>query len=175
MKYLSVLPALALAGCLGSMPKQVPDQSHRLARIVEYAPRDYVVAQDGMAEGLARVGGDIDTVGDRSIAFGHVYCCNDAYSRETGIVFFIPEGIVTDVGDVVEVRAGSEAQELFNVAIRVRDRAGGTACRWLPEDPRLWRRVLYCDGLEGEGWRQQTGMWNFWIKAPVSATSGTDR
>jgi hypothetical protein len=47
-----------------------------------------------------------------------------------------------------------------NVVTRVvqrRDVQDGE-CRWIPPDPRLWGRVLYCDWMPQEGWVEQTGL-----------------
>ncbi|MGA7983758.1 MAG: hypothetical protein WCA01_01105 [Burkholderiales bacterium] len=153
---------LIAGGCQSIIPNQTPDYSLRLAQIVEYATRNQILAEKPLHEAIKKAGGDLEKVGNSSFAAGRVQCCGGPNERETAIAFFIPEGITTQLDDVVEIRSGgSKESGVINVVTRVRD---GSKCRWVPEDPRLWRRVLYCDGLKDEGWEQQTGLWNFWIK-----------
>ena len=37
-------------------------------------------------------------------------------------------------------------------------------CRWIPEGDHRWTRVLYCDWMKAEGWIQQEGLFDVWIK-----------
>jgi uncharacterized protein YodC (DUF2158 family) len=156
---------LITAGCQSVIPNQAPMNSLRLAQIVRYATRDQIIADKALHEPITKAGSDIEKVGNKSFAVGRVQCCGGANERETAIAFFIPDSLVTELGDVVEIRAGGPRESgIINVATQVRDGSAGSKCRWVPEDPRLWRRVLYCDGLKEQGWQQQTGLWNFWIK-----------
>lgn len=165
-RWICAVFALSAAGCQTTpISSQTPDFALRLAQISGYFTRDQVLADRAIHEPLRKAGGNLDRVGGRTFALGRVQCCGGPNERETAIAFFVPDNVDANVGDVIEVRSGgARSSGTINVAVRVRERSGGTRCRWVPEDRRLWTRILYCDGLEHEGWEEQTGFWHFWIR-----------
>ena len=54
----------------------------------------------------------------------------------------------------------------INTATRVRQRkdASNPQCRWVPDNEKLWMRVLYCDWMEAEGWVEKKGFESTWLK-----------
>ena len=109
---------------------------------------------------------------DGSVGLGRVFCCGGRNEQDTAIWFYVPNELDVEISDIVEVWSGREVRQgdkepaQPNTATRVIEKPtyGKRSCRWEPEDPRLWVRVLYCDGLEAEGWTQQGGLYPVWIK-----------
>lgn len=118
-----------------------------------------------------------------SIGLGRVYCCGSDNEIKNILTIFIPGNIAIDKGDIVEVKMGEAPEEskpgYVNTAIRVREkndgielpRWGGSGnrthrtCRWVPDKPTLWNRILYCDWMIKEGWVESKDiLWKAWIK-----------
>lgn len=162
--------ALILSACAtGSRlhPDHVPAGSLRVAQVVDVIKGDSafrpeekpvyeILSQGGLSDSEIRQG---------SVALARVLCCG-VNEKVNAIVFFAPATIEVAIDDVVEVRAGRAGDpKAINVATRIRQKSGGaTTCRWVPDDPRLATRVLYCDGMKEERWVQQSGLWNFWVR-----------
>lgn len=36
--------------------------------------------------------------------------------------------------------------------------------RAVPDNPDLWKREIYCAGMKEDGWVQQSGMVDLWVK-----------
>jgi hypothetical protein len=116
---------------------------------------------------------------DGSIGMGRVFCCGGQNEQDTAIWFYMPDNISVEIGDIVEVwsgreiRHGDQAPGHPNTVTRVveKPRYGEQMCRWVPDNPSLWVRVLYCDGLEADGWIQQSGMFPVWIKLTGSSAA----
>ena len=110
---------------------------------------------------------------DGSLAVGRVYCCGPT-DKGLAMWLHIPQGIEVEVGDIVEVRMGSKPRGgdtgRVNTAtrVRVKKEAADKSCRWVPPDENLWRRTLYCDCMEAEGWIFRGGMYKTWMK-PASS------
>lgn len=85
--------------------------------------------------------------------------------------FLVPAGMVIAVGDITEVRMGRQPSGDYpgtvNVATRVREKANdvGKSCKWMPDSPGLWGRILYCDWMKQEGWiEREGGLYWTWFK-----------
>jgi hypothetical protein len=59
------------------------------------------------------------------------------------------------------------------VAVRQRgEMSTGGPCRWLPDDPYLRLRILYCDDIELQGWVQQKAfLRDMWFKPAATAAA----
>jgi hypothetical protein len=103
-----------------------------------------------------------------------VFCCGGPDQEDHIILFYVPPNLRVAVGDIVELRSGKtlkKGSEKYcppSTATKVRQtkESGNKKCRWVPDNPKLWRRVLYCDWMKKEGWVQQTGLFNVWVKLP---------
>ena len=121
-------------------------------------------------EMLQRTGLSDSDIQAGSIGGGRVFCCWRPNEKANEIYFFAPMGITVQVGEIVEVKMGRHATRAdpgaVNTAIQIRQKSGVAAgtCRWDPPGEGLWSRVLYCDWMKEEGWRQQIGLYNVWYK-----------
>jgi hypothetical protein len=87
-------------------------------------------------------------------------------------MFYVPKGINVQVGDVVEIHAGSpgdlkKPSGPVNMLTRIREKQNdfGSQCRWDPPNPAFRQRILYCDWMQTEGWtREPAGLAQYWIK-----------
>lgn len=151
----------------------VPPNAAMLAETMVFLTRSDILHQE---EGrtyreLINYGIKDKDIGDKSIGLGRIMCCGGPAEQDS-VRFYIPPGMNVELGDIVEISGGDQASSAMpyprpNTVLRIRQKAssGSNKCRWVPEDPRLWGRLLYCDGLEKEGWVQQSGLFKGWIKA----------
>jgi hypothetical protein len=151
--------------------------SLRLVQVKELGTREemqIVPDQDNTSlyQSLIALGIPDEDLRDGSAGVGEVMCCGGPPSEQTYIVFYVPPNIDVGVGDIVEIRAGElpgKSDAYPNVVTRLRQKRGtAVGCRWLPENPGLWLRVLYCNGIEDEGWIQQGGFIKIWYRPPLS-------
>jgi hypothetical protein len=174
---LSTLLALLLTAC--SVPSRlhgfyVPGASLRMVEVTALASRDEIINRLDLSETMRLSGIDPSELVDDSLGQGMVFCCNRPFDDDGSIWFFVPKHVQIEVGDIVEIRSGPVVMKGEptkgppNTATRVRQRPSDPQkqCRWTPENPRLWARVLYCDWMQAEGWVQQDGLWDVWIKHP---------
>ena len=107
---------------------------------------------------------------DGSLAIGRIYYGWEENEKANSIAFFIPENLRVELGDIVEVKSGLAAAEgkpgTASVVTRIRQKGNVTRgpIRWIPEDDRMWQRVLYADWMPAEGWVEQTGLWRTYYK-----------
>jgi hypothetical protein len=117
-----------------------------------------------------------------ALAVAREYCCGGPAEAQNVVLLFVPQGLPVEPGDIVEVKMGEAPTRgkrgRANIAIKVREKHYGSempkwgsspsrvnrSCRWVPENPDLWNRVLYCDWMEDEGWTEYKGFWNTWMK-----------
>jgi hypothetical protein len=151
----------------------VPPESVRLAETMRFMKKSELLTEVDryIYQQLINSGIPESSISDKSVGIGRVYCCGGPNEIDTRIDFYIPTGMDVELGDIVEVVGGPQPTDAKpfphpNTVVRVRQHATetGNTCRWEPNNPLLWQRVLYCDGLEREGWTQQNGQWHFWIK-----------
>ena len=169
---------LPLTGCGGGGGLRlhatlVPPGSIRMAQVVHVGTRAEIVDSPVYQE-LVAAGIQDSEIRDGSAAIGRVYCCggpSGGLERESLVFFYVPKHLKVGLLDFVDVRSepqpSAEAPHpLPNTAVQVREKAGDQRklCRWLPDNPDLWKRVIYCAGMKEEGWVQQSGMVDLWIK-----------
>jgi hypothetical protein len=115
---------------------------------------------------------------DGSLERGRIYCCGGPNDGGGATFFYKPPEISVNPGDIIEIRAGSKvvskhsAQNRINIATRriltYEERKTDTLCRWNPDNPALWQRVLYCDWMLSEGWIQEDRWYNTpWYTSPA--------
>ena len=147
----------------------LPPHSLRLVQVVDLATREdiekvIISPSAGLTIYQNLKAADIPEreIHDGSVGSGIVFCCGGDISKDTFVMFYIPEGLQVGPRDIVEVNVGDPLREdnlgsVPNVATQVRQKDGENAgCRWEPENPYLWARVLYCQGMKEEGWVQAT-------------------
>lgn len=171
-----------LTACAGTSRlhrQNVPEGSLRLAEVVALATRNEIDENEYISHALRNANISDTEITDGSIGMGRVFCCGGQNELETAIWFYIPRNIDVEIDDIVEVWSGREVKQGDpapghpNTVTRIVEKPsyGKQMCRWLPDNPNLWVRVLYCDGLETDGWTQQSGMFPVWIKPTGSITA----
>jgi len=169
---------LPLTGCAGAGGQRlyatlVPPGSIQMVQVTHVADRAEIVDSPVYSELIAAGIRDAE-IRDGSAAIGRVYCCggpSGGLERESLVFFYVPKNLKVGLLDFVDVRSepqpSAEAPHpLPNTAVQVREKGGDQRklCRWLPDNPDLWKRVIYCAGMKEEGWVQQSGMVDLWIK-----------
>lgn len=165
-----------LTACAGTSRlhrQHVPEGSLRLAEVVALAQRSEIEENGFIYQFLRQADIPDSEITDGSIGMGRVFCCGGRNEYETAIWFYVPKHFNVEKDDIVEIWSGKEVKQgdqapgSPNTVTRVVEKPtyGKQMCRWLPDNPSLWVRVLYCDGLEADGWVQQSGMFPVWIKA----------
>jgi len=156
--------------------QHVPEGSLRLAEVVALATRNEIEENEYIYQALRNADIPDSEIIDKSIGMGRVFCCGGRNEYETAIWFYIPKSIDAEIDDIVEVWSGREAKQgdsdpgYSNTVLRIVEKPsyGKRMCRWLPDDHSLLARVLYCDGLEEEGWTQQSAPFPVWVKPTYS-------
>ena len=164
----------AIAGCARVSKVYPPYKNEagslRLTQVMQLASRQEIVKLGVHYKYLLDSGLHDSDLQDKSIGAGRVYCCGGPAEEGMGIWFYIPPGLEITPGDIVEVKMGREPSGndsgMVNTAVRVRQRKGvsNPQCRWVPDNEKLWMRVLYCDWMEAEGWVEKKGFESTWLK-----------
>ena len=168
----AVVALLFFPSC-GGVPKVHPpvNEEYGVSRVTEVmavATRDVIKKCDAYDFLIASGIPDAD-LHDGSLGAGRVYCCGGPNEQGNAMWFYIPDGMKVEVGNIVEVSMGRQAGKgdrgEVNRAIRIRhEHLAQSPCRWVPEDERLWMRILHCDWMENEGWVEKGGLWKTWFK-----------
>ena len=176
--FLAVCFALLVTGCahrasLRVYPDDVPAGSLRLVQVTVVGTRSDIVDEKAWHEALLNSGIPDREIQDGSLAVGRIYCCGGTAEVPTRQAFYVPAGLQVQPLDIVEIRAGRDPAGQkggeVNTLTRIVQRAGASdsTCRWVPPDPKLWMRVLYCDWMEKEGWMEKKDPLNHtWFKPP---------
>lgn len=104
---------------------------------------------------------------DGRLVVARLYCCGGRISEDQAIWAYVPPSISVYAEDLLEIRMGHVPKEadpgVVNTVTAVRQKAGiDGPCRWQPDNPSLWMRVVYCDGLEQQGWLQRGKLRKVW-------------
>lgn len=167
---LSALSSCATGSRLHPSPVTPEDAGAlRLVQVVAIATRQEIFElgehyRHLLAGGVA----DSDLV-DGSVIQGRIYCCGGPNESVTAPWVFVPRTLQVGEGDIVEIRMGRSPSGSdpgrVNTAARVLQKASETGpCRWIPENPKLWMRYLYCPWMEQEGWQKRGGLHPAWWK-----------
>lgn len=156
----------------------VPDNSLRIAQILDFASRDEILQRHNLYKALIASGISDEQIVDESIAAARIYCCGGItkkFSAEiaNATMIYIPKDMTASVGDMIEVKVGGfkdfkTSLVTVNLATRVVQKLNETnpQCWWDPKDNRLWQRVIYCDWMPRSGWVKQGGITPAWYKPP---------
>lgn len=139
--------------------------AHRVAEVRALATREEILDLGAHYRFLVDSGIEPAELKDGSLAVGQTYCCGGPSDQSMAMWIYVPAGPAPKVGDIVEVRMGRQPEGedpgAVNVLMRIREKED---CRWEPQNPKLWMRVLYCDWMEDEGWVEKTGFFKTWLK-----------
>jgi hypothetical protein len=146
-----------------------------LAQVVVVATRADILKADVHYQFMLSTGIPDSELGDGRMVIVRLYCCGGSIEEETSLWVFVPPDISVERGDIVELRVGRVPGEgdagVVNTVTAVRQKnadAVGGACRWEPDNPNLWMRVVYCEGMDRHGWLQRGFMRKLWYK-PAAA------
>lgn len=178
--YRAIIVNILFASVLVSCAKtsvfhahDVESYSLRLAQVVYIGTKSEYDNNPEMMKFLTDFGINESDISDGSVVVGRTYCCGGPNEKTTAIWFYVPKPLTVELGDIVEVwsgepvTVGSRPTTMPNTAIQVRQKSGSLTkeCKWIPENPNLWARYLYCDWMEEEGWVQQDKkLYPCWIK-----------
>lgn len=167
-----------ISACSSTLPIHtdfaVPDDSLRLAQILEVETRDTIIKMKQAHEAILASGMEDASIVDNSVGVARICCCGGVGEGSMTIITYIPPGINAEPGDIVELKIGHAPEKgragAMNTITRVVQRPGDKEghCWWDPKDDRLWQRVLYCDWMQKEGWVKQGGMSPAWYRPPTA-------
>lgn len=170
----AALVGTAVAGSSLYPSSKRETDARKLAQVVGLATRAEI---QGLKDRrlLLEAGIPDSALRDGSLGMGRVYCCGGLpeATRLDVLWFYIPPDVPVRLGDVVEIQLGHEGKGrtpgMVNVVARVRESHDATErhCRWDPDQPGKWMRVIYCDWMEAEGWVHKKGIGSPWIKPPT--------
>ena len=165
-----------LAGCSSQQSRlhaeSVPPGSLRLAQVAYIVPRAEILTSEFVVRSLQASGIGESDIHDGSITVGRVECCGGRNEKATAALFYVPNDIKVEVGDIVEIRSGSAGNletpnGPVNMLTRIREKHGDhdRQCRWDPPETNLWMRILYCEWMQADGWTlEKDGFAKYWIK-----------
>src|SRR5262245_56588725 len=150
-------------GCAGVHPIQsdvdADPGSLRVALVEMVATRAEVIQHPEFHQMLLAAGISNEQLSDGSVIQTRVHCCDGPDVITFGGAY-VPPGIQVARGDVVEIRVATDPEadgtKRLNVVTQVRQPAEAkpSHCSWVPAEPGLWRRTLYCDWMPVEGWTE---------------------
>jgi hypothetical protein len=151
---------LAQKKYLNTYPDDIPGGSLRLVEVTGFYARTTVVNEKKAYEALLKLGVQDEEIIDGRFAKGKIYCCGGTAEGPTQQLFYVPTEMIGQIqtGDIVEIQTGrkptGQTREEINIMTRVVQSSTATenTCRWVPENPKLWMRCLYCDWMEKDGW-----------------------
>ena len=181
---LGLVVMMLLSGCATTTPSRfhsthLPTATKTLVQITQFATREEILSITTLVETLELSGIQQVDIKDNRVASGRIFCCGGTNETDYAIWFYVPEGSDVILEEVVEiemgaiVHSGDPMRAPPNTFRKVRAHKDqlGSQCKWTPEKPNLWGRVLYCDWMEEEGWEQQEGMFNVWYKPRSKKTA----
>jgi len=143
----------------------------RLGQVVHVGTREEIVDSGPHYQLLLSTGISAADVVDGRVIVVRVYCCGGRIEEDQALWVYVPPTITVQEGDFVELRMGRVPADgdpgVVNAVTAVRQAATQTevpSCRWDPDNPSLWMRIVYCDGIEQQGWVQRKGIRKMWYQ-----------
>jgi hypothetical protein len=147
-----------------------------LAEVMAVATRAEILKADVHYQFMLSTGIPDSQLGDGRLIVVRLYCCGGSIEEETSLWAFVPPDISVERGEIVELRVGRVPGKndpgVVNTVTAVRQKnadPGSGPCRWEPDNPSLWMRVMYCEGMDRHGWLQRGFMRKLWYKPAASA------
>ncbi len=140
------------------------------------ASRQDILATESHYQFLLSAGIPDVQLGDGRLIVMRIYCCGGSIEEDQAIWVYVPPELTVGAGDIVEVRMGRVPAKtdpgVVNTVVMVRqkaDQAPNGPCFWQPDNPSLWMRIVYCDGIEKDGWVERKGLRKMWYKPAADA------
>jgi hypothetical protein len=145
---------------------------HQVTEVTYIASKEEVLSVKELTKALDSSGIHTGDIRNGSVVIGRVYCCGGEGTVETAVPawVFVPPSLMVEKGDILEFKVGAGPKaaegERINRAVKVRQKNGVNTkeCRWEPDEPGLWMRVLRCRWMENEGWIEGRGLDPVWYK-----------
>ena len=175
LERLLICAAVVLVASCAAVPSRVyppiseDEGSLRVGEVMAVASRDEIVASGEHYRNLLAAGIVDSDLRDGSLVTTRVYCCGGSIEGTSGPWVYVPPGITVAPGDIIEIRMGRVPAKgqlgEVNTMASVRSRGiPSQSCRWVPDNPTLWTRVIYCDWMLKEGWVERGGLYSTWWK-----------
>jgi hypothetical protein len=145
-----------------------------LGQAMYVGTRQEIVDSDTHYQFMLKTGIADQDITDGRMVVVQLYCCGGRISEDQAIWAYVPPAITVEQQDLIEIRMGrvpgAEDPGIVNTVTAVRQKAAeeGGSCRWEPDTPGLWMRVVHCDGMEQQGWMQRGKLRKLWYR-PVGA------
>jgi hypothetical protein len=141
----------------------------RLGEVMAVATKQEIQSLEAHYQNLLASGISDADLNDGSVVEARVYCCGGNIEQSSAPWCYVPPGIEVTVGDIIEIKMGqlpsNQNTGRVNTVIKVRQHGlSSGSCRWVPDNPALWMRVLYCDWMKEEGWVERGGLYSTWLK-----------
>lgn len=168
---------LLLSGACSTAPAVPPDSLY-LAEVIGFsfgqATRTMIVQDSKTYRMLLAMGVADEQIRDGSLQRGRVFCCGGPDEGGWTPVFYVPENLDINPGDIVEIQGGHNAtgttmaiaHRATRIVLKNSERTLQSDCHWDPPNEKLWLRVLYCDWMMSDGWRKNKGLGQLWHKTP---------
>ena len=140
-----------------------------LGRVMHVGSRAEIVSSGPHYQFLLSTGIPDSDISDGRLVVLQLYCCGGRISEDQSIWAYVAPGLQVETNDFVEIRMGRVPRKqdpgTVNTVIAVRQRANDSSatCRWEPDNPSLWMRVIHCDGMEQQGWSQRGTLRKLWF------------
>ncbi len=154
--------------------------THLLGQVTSVGSRHEIVGNRNLYSQLLAAGLADADITDGRIVLARINCCGGPDEDSNSRIVYVPRDLETTAGDIVEIRLGSQggpsSRAEMHQVVRIREKARQqyASCRWVPDCSSCWNRVIYCDGLEAEGWVRKGGM-DWWVLFPEDAENSTTR
>ena len=172
---------LLLASCAAGPSRVYPpisddEGSLRVGEVWGLATRAEIVSSGQHYASLLAAGIQDSDLRDGSLITTRVYCCGGNIEDTSGPWVYIPPDMTVALHDVVEIRMGRAPTKdhpgEVNTAVSIRSHGiPNDSCRWVPDNPDLWMRVIYCDWMFKEGWVERGGLYKTWWKPAAAAAT----
>jgi hypothetical protein len=176
-----VVLGLTLHGC-SSTPANTETVQYgvlRAAGVAYISTADDFKAHKTLHDTYAASGVAESDMVDGASVVARTQCCRPDTENSGPVVLYNQQHLPVSVGDFVEFRVGGlkspDHKSELNVITRVLQHGEPEdgACWWEPRNPALWRRIVYCEWMQKEGWTRDDN-WRYpgWYK-PLAAQSAT--
>jgi hypothetical protein len=169
--------ALSLNGCRVAPTKAEDYGVLRAAAVMDVSTANDFKEYKELHDTYAAAGVDESQMVDGAAVIARRQCCRPDLQNSGVSVLYNAQRLQIKVGDFVEFRIGGfntkDHSNELNVVTRVLQHGEPSdgQCWWEPRDPSLWRRVVYCEWMQKEGWVREDSMGDpGWYK-PVAPQS----
>ena len=177
-----VVGGVGLSGCSSSPIKAEPTKAEvpgvlRAAGVVHVSTANDFRQWKTLHDEYAKAGVAESDMVDGASVVARALCCGADMDNSQPVVLYNQQHLKIEPGDFVEFRIGGLYSDThkndLNVITRVLQHGEPSdgQCWWEPRNPKLWRRLVYCEWMQKEGWVRDDS-WGDpgWYKPPAAQT-----